>query len=81
MFVSSSLASIQETITIAAEAAFSPSSSSDNVEYVTIGKEKAGCMLRRILSRKNLWLSITAMNPSPFRLASSLVLLVEPARL
>ncbi|HZZ22291.1 MAG TPA: CHC2 zinc finger domain-containing protein [Roseiarcus sp.] len=40
------LASIQERITIAAEASFSPSSSSDNVEHVRIGKEKADCMLR-----------------------------------
>ena len=77
----SSLASIQERITIVAEAAFSLSSSSDSVEHVRIGKENADCRLRRMHSCKNMPLSITAMNPLTFWVGVLLTLSGEPAHL
>jgi hypothetical protein len=46
-------------------------SSSNTVEYVKIGNGSANRALRRMHSRKNVRLSITAMKPSTFAAAGT----------
>ena len=62
----SMLASVKERITRSGEVSSGCRSSSDTVEYVTIGHEIANCTLRRMRSRTKVRLSISAMKRSAF---------------